>query len=84
MISVNDFPLSALEAVGLPSVGPGIAGDRAWILTAAAVFLLAVLAWWTMRPARRATRAELRRGEHSDAAKTGQTTEPTDRARRSQ
>ncbi len=59
--AVDDHQLS-LAIGGLRSVGPGIAGYTAWIVAGAVILGLAALARWTMRPARRATRAELRLG----------------------
>jgi len=38
--------------------GPGIAGYASWIVAFVIVLVLARLAWWTMRPARRVTRAK--------------------------
>lgn len=83
MIVVNDLQLLALAVGGLPSVGPGIAGDRSWLVSAGALMLLAVLAWWTMRPARRASRAELRRARRTDRAATRRSGEDLDRPTRS-
>ena len=48
----------ALAVGGVGGVGPGIAGYTAWIVAAVVVVALAALAWWTMRPATRATRAD--------------------------
>lgn len=45
----------------LVSTGPGIAGYRSWIVAAVVLTALAALAWWSLRPARRATRAEVLR-----------------------
>ncbi len=40
--------------------GRGIAGDTSWLIALGILALLLLIAWWSMRPARRATRAELR------------------------
>lgn len=45
----------------LVSTGPGIAGYRSYIVAAVVLTTLTALAWWTLRPARRATRAEVLR-----------------------
>ena len=36
--------------------GPGIAGYKSWIVAFVILLVLALLAWWTMRPGRRAAR----------------------------
>lgn len=43
---------------GLWGVGPGLVGYSGWIIAFAMVLLLAWLAWWTMRPAKRAARSK--------------------------
>lgn len=58
--------------IGGLGVGPGIAGDRAWTVAAGVVVLLAALAWWTMRPARRASRMDILRGRRAARDKTSQ------------
>ena len=59
---ITRFVPSLLDApVALVSTGPGIAGYRSWIVAAVVLIVLAALAWWTLRPARRATRAEVLR-----------------------
>lgn len=58
----STYTTQVLSAVGAPvSAGPGIAGFKSWIITAIVVLALGALAWWTMRPQRRATRADVRR-----------------------
>lgn len=44
--------------------GPGIAGYRSWIVALGIVLVLAWLARWTMRPARRADRTKQKDGAH--------------------
>lgn len=39
-------------------VGPGIASYTGWVVAFALVLLLAWLAWWTMRPAKRVARSK--------------------------
>ncbi len=39
-------------------VGPGIASYTGWVVAFALVLLLAGLAWWTMRPAKRVARSK--------------------------
>ena len=58
--------LVPLDVDGLETVGPGLASQTAWIVAVAVLVLLAVLAWWTMRPARRASAAERRAGRVHD------------------
>jgi len=56
---------------GLGGVGPGIAGYTAWIVAfvAFAVMLgLAGLAWWTLRPAKRAARSQQRKAPSGTTA----------------
>ena len=43
---------------GMWGTGAGFVGIGGWAMAFAVVFLLAWLAWWTMRPARRATRSK--------------------------
>lgn len=74
---------------GLPTVavgvGPGIAGSTSWLVTALVLGLLAVLAWWTIRPVRRAIRAEVRRSrqcsvERAESDTSGAVETPTEAA----
>jgi hypothetical protein len=61
----------ALTAGGLLGVGPGIAAGTAWMIAVVVVLLLAAIAWWTMKPARRASRAGLRRGRDTTSVSEG-------------
>lgn len=45
----------------LIDAGPGIFGYQSWIITFVVLLVLAGLAWWTMRPVRRATRNQRRK-----------------------
>lgn len=83
MSAMTDPHLSALNIGGLGGFGPGIAGDRSWVAAAAVVVVLAVLAWWTMRPARRASRSEiLRARRRADRSKTSEAHTRRDRTKR--
>jgi type VI protein secretion system component VasK len=83
MSPMSQLHLSALNTGGLAGVGPGIAGGRSWIVAVGVVVLLAALAWWTLRPARRASHVELMRGRRAARDKTDQAEGPIDRTRRS-
>ena len=56
-LNVHDV---AFTIRGLHGVGPGIASGTAWIVATVMVLLLASIAWWTMKPAKRDTRADLK------------------------
>lgn len=51
---------SQLVQLGVGGLGGGlgIAGYESWIITFVILLVLASLAWWTMRPTRRAKRAQ--------------------------
>ncbi len=81
--------MKGIMVFGLPTapvgVGPGIAGSTSWLVTAVVLVLLAVLAWWTMRPGRRATHAEVRRSrqrsaERAESDTSGAVETPTETA----
>ena len=55
----------ALTIGRLRGVGPGIVGRTAWTIALGTVLLLGAIAWWTMKPARRASQAELGRGRRT-------------------
>ena len=61
MLIGNESVVSMEPWIGLGSAGPGVAGYKSWIVAFVVVIGLAALAWWTLRPTRRATRAEVRR-----------------------
>lgn len=44
------------NAAGLLDVGPGVAGFTGWIVAFGVLLLLAWVAWWTTRPAKRVAR----------------------------
>lgn len=50
--------------IGGLSGGLGIAGYKSWIIAFVILLVLVGLARWTMRPARRTTRAQRLTGEH--------------------
>lgn len=52
---VREEAIALLGIGGLPGAGPGIAGFSAWLVAAAVLAVLGVLAWWTARPTRRAS-----------------------------
>ena len=53
---------------GLGGVGPGIAGYTAWIVAFVVMLGLAGLAWWTLRPAKRAARSQQRKAPSGTTA----------------
>lgn len=53
MTVINAAHPVALGVGGLEGLGPGIAGFTTWIVAAGVILLLAALAWWTTRPAKR-------------------------------
>ncbi|MGC1206839.1 MAG: hypothetical protein WA880_02670 [Ornithinimicrobium sp.] len=55
MLGLNKEPD---DVGGLWGTGAGFVGIGGWVIAFAVVLLLAWLAWWTMRPARRATRSQ--------------------------
>ena len=61
MLIRHESVISIEPWIGLGSAGPGIAGYKSWIVAFVVVIGFAALAWWTLRPTRRATRAEVRR-----------------------
>ena len=56
--------LLSLAVGGLGDFGPGIAGYKSWIVAFGIVLILAWLARWAMRPARRVARTMKRDGAH--------------------
>lgn len=48
-----------LVSLGLGDFGSGISSVKSWVVAFVGLLVLALLAWWTTRPARRAARPQL-------------------------
>ncbi len=83
MTLMTNLSSAAPSIGGLRGAGPGIAGYTAWIIAAVIILVLVTLAWWTMRPARRASRSEIRSARRTTQPESQHSTEISNTTKRS-